>query len=106
MRSSLKQRLFEWLRRREVYAQDKFAGIAQMAEEISNGYEQYLSPDFIMHINELTLLVQGAGVKGIATTPTTTFKSLGPIPRTQRTVTNYKNQSSSGLLERLIGNSN
>jgi predicted dehydrogenase len=80
LRSSFKQRIFEWVRRREVYAQDKFVGIAEMAREIRGGKPQFLSPDFIMHVNELTLLTQGAGTDGIAVKPSTTFTPLGPIP--------------------------
>lgn len=82
IRSSLKQKFMEWIRRREIYAQDKFIGIAEMALEIKHGRDQYLSPDFVMHINELTLLVQGAGTNGIAVKPITSFKPLGPIPGT------------------------
>lgn len=81
--SSFKQRLVDAVRRREVYAQDKFAGIAEMARELRDGTPQYLSPDFLLHLNELTLLVQGAGPQGIAVKPTTTFASLGPIPGTE-----------------------
>lgn len=80
MRSSLKQKMFEWLRRREVYAQDKLIGVAEMARELSQGEVQYLSPDFLLHLNELTLLIQGAGPDGIAIKPTTSFSPLGPIP--------------------------
>ncbi|MFN7166389.1 MAG: Gfo/Idh/MocA family protein [Pannonibacter sp.] len=82
-RSSMKQRLLEWVRRKEIYAQDKFVGIAEMAKEIRENNPQYLTPDFILHVNELTLLVQGAGTHGLATTPKTTFAPLGPIPGTQ-----------------------
>lgn len=80
LRSSFKQRVIEWVRRREVYAQDKFAGVVEMAREIRNADAQYLTPDFIMHINELTLLTQGAGPEGIAVKPTTAFSPLGAIP--------------------------
>lgn len=76
VRSSFRQRCFEWIRRKEVYAQDKFAGIVEMAAELKQGKPQSLSPEFIMHINELTLLVSGAGENGIAMTPTTSFKSM------------------------------
>ena len=82
MRPSLRQRMIEWLRRREVYAQDKFVGIAEMARELADGRPQYLSKDFILHINELTLLVQSAGPTGIAFKPTTGFQRIGPIPGT------------------------
>lgn len=80
---SLKQRAIEWLRRNQVYAQDKLVGVAEMAREIKNEEPQYLSPDFVLHINELTLLTQAAGPDGIAVKPTTTFKRLGKIPGTQ-----------------------
>lgn len=83
LRTSFKQRLVEWLRRREVYAQDKFVGVAEMAREIGEGEPQYLSPEFLLHLNELTLMIQGAGAEGIAVAPTTTFEPLGQIPGTQ-----------------------
>lgn len=77
-----KQRVTEAIRRREVYAQDKFAGVAEMAKEIKEGRPQFLSPDFLLHLNELTLLIQGAGPQGVTTTPCTSFSRLGPIPGT------------------------
>lgn len=77
---SFKQRILEAVRRREVYAQDKFVGIAEMARDLREGRPQYLTPDFLLHLNELTLLVQGAGPNGVAVKPTTTFARLGPIP--------------------------
>lgn len=101
LRPSLKQRLIEGLRRREVYAQDKFAGIAEMARELSQGQPQYLSPEFIMHVNELTLLTQGAGPEGIAVKPQTSFTPLGSIPGTQ-SQTDYKTQARPAFLERLL----
>jgi predicted dehydrogenase len=82
LRPSLRQRLLEWLRRREVYAQDKFIGIAEMARELAQGTPPYLTEDFLLHINELTLLVQGAGPEGLAFRPSTSFAPLGPIPGT------------------------
>lgn len=100
VRSSLKQRVFEWVRRREVYAQDKFIGIAEMARELSDGHPQFLSPDFIMHINELTLVVQGAGTDGLAVKPATSFAPLGPIPGAQETVKDYSATLRPALLER------
>ncbi|CAD7026919.1 gfo/Idh/MocA family oxidoreductase [Pseudorhizobium halotolerans] len=80
--ATFKQRLLEWVRRREIYAQDKFIGIAEMAREIREDKPQFLSPDFLLHVNELTLIVQAAGPGGIATKPTTTFAPLGDIPGT------------------------
>lgn len=80
---SFKTKMVEWLRRKEVYAQDKLTGIAEAAREIETGAPRYLSPEFLAHINELTLMIQGAGRQGIATKPVTTFEPLGPIPNTQ-----------------------
>lgn len=80
IRATLKQRLVEWVRRREVYSQDKLIGVAEMAYALEARQKPYLSPEFLMHINELTLLIQGAGAKGVTATPSTSFEPLGPIP--------------------------
>ena len=45
VRMSLKQRLLNWVRRREVYAQDKLLGIAEMVRAISDGRPQPMTPD-------------------------------------------------------------
>ena len=64
------------LRRRQVYAQDKLLGVAEMAKALHEGRPQLLPPDFLLHLNELTLLVQRAGPQGITTVPLTSFKPL------------------------------
>jgi predicted dehydrogenase len=76
---SLKHRFVSWLRRREVYAQDKFLGVAEMARAIAERREQPLSPDFLIHLNELTLLIQRAGRNGTAVVPTTSFAPFAPL---------------------------
>lgn len=78
------QRVADWVRRREAYAQDKMIGIAEMAREIRSGAARYLTPEFILHVNELTLLTSAGGPAGTVTTPTTTFSPLGPIPGSLR----------------------
>lgn len=83
-RSSFMQRQVEWVRRRQVYAQDKLIGVAEMARDIRDDRPQYLTPEFLLHLNELTLIIHAAGPAGIATTPTTSFSPLGPIPGTIR----------------------
>ncbi|GAB2174758.1 Gfo/Idh/MocA family protein [Dongia sp. agr-C8] len=77
---SLKHRFVSWLRRREIYAQDKLLGIAEMMRAMGEGRPQPMPPDFLLHLNELTLLIQGAGTNGIATVPQTSFKPLTPLP--------------------------
>jgi len=73
---TVKHRLVSWVRRREVYAQDKLLGIAEMERAIREGKPQPLPPDFLLHLNELTLMIQRAGPEGATSTPTTTFAPL------------------------------
>jgi len=77
---TLKQKITGWLRRSQIYAQDKIIGIAEMAQAIENNRPQPLTPDFLIHLNELTLLIQRAGTDGVAVRPTTTFAPLKPLP--------------------------
>jgi predicted dehydrogenase len=77
---SVKHKFVNWLRRREIYAQDKLLGIAEMARAIREGRPQPMSPDFMMHLNELTLLIHRAGPQGATMKPTTTFKPIDPLP--------------------------
>ncbi|MBF5091535.1 Gfo/Idh/MocA family oxidoreductase [Novosphingobium sp. NBM11] len=73
---SLKHRAVSWLRRREIYAQDKLLGIAEMGKAIAENRSQPMPADFLIHLNELTLLIHRAGTTGITTRPTTTFAPL------------------------------
>lgn len=102
MRSSMKQRILEWVRRREVYAQDKLAGIAEMARDIAENRTPYMTPEFIMHVNELTLLVQAAGPAGIAVKPQTSFEPLGPIPGGEAPRLGYQNAGKPRVFEKLL----
>ena len=70
---SLKTRFIDWLRRHETYCQDKLLGVAEMERALREQRPQPLTPDFLMHINEITLLVQRAGSQGLTATPSTTF---------------------------------
>lgn len=100
---SPKQRLVSWLRRREIYAQDKMIGIAEMIRAIEAGRPQPLSPDFLMHVNELTLLIQRAGRGGVATVPTTSFTPLEPLPEIANAKINYRTSYRPRLLEKMFG---
>lgn len=77
---SLKHRFVAWLRRREIYAQDKMLGIAEMARALGEGRAQPMPPDFLIHLNELTLLIQRAGPAGVAVRPSTSFEPIAPLP--------------------------
>lgn len=87
---SLKHRFVSWLRRREIYAQDKFLGIAEMARAMQEGRAQPIPPDFHIHMNELTLLIQRAGPSGVAMRPTTTFKAIEPLQDVAQSSQNYR----------------
>jgi predicted dehydrogenase len=76
---SFKHKFVSWLRRREIYAQDKLLGIAEMVRAMQDGHPQPMSRDFILHLNELTLLIQQAGPGGMAMTPVTSFAPMAPL---------------------------
>jgi predicted dehydrogenase len=103
--TSLKHRLVSWLRIREVYAQDKLLGIAEMMRALGSGNPQPLTPEFLLHLNELTLLIQRAGSAGIATTPTTTFDALTLFDDSGVSTTsgNIRETYRQRLLESLVG---
>lgn len=100
--TSPKHKLVSWVRRREVYAQDKFLGIAEMVRALTDDCPQPLSAEFLLHINELTLLIQRAGV-GISTIPTTTFRPMRCGPDTTADPGNYRTSYRARILERASG---
>jgi hypothetical protein len=102
-RLSLKQKLVAAIRRREVYAQDKLLGIAEMVRAIREGRPQPTPPDFLLHVNELTLLIQRAGPNGIAVPLTTTFKPLEPLPEVTASKNEYLKSYRPRLLEKMLG---
>ena len=99
---SPKHRLVSWLRRREIYAQDKLLGIFQMGQAIAAGRPQPMPPDFLLHLNELTILVQDAGPDGRAATPTTSFAPLTLPDDIAANGHNYLAEYHSRFLERAM----
>ncbi len=99
---SIKHKVVGWLRRREVYAQDKLLGIAEMALAMKEGRRQPMPADFLTHINELTLLIHGAGPRGIAARPTTTFVPMEPLANSSSRDRNYKTEYRPRLSERIL----
>jgi predicted dehydrogenase len=98
---SVKHKVVSWLRRREIYAQDKLLGIAEMVRAISQGGPQRMPADFLMHLNELTLLIQRSSPEGTTAMPTTTFKPIDP-PDTIGNPPSYLNGCRPRLLERAL----
>jgi predicted dehydrogenase len=100
---SIKQRIKAAIRRREMYCQDKLIGIAVMARAIRDGQPQPMPADFMLHVNELTLLIQNSGRDGIAQPVRTTFKPLAPLPEIVAAPTNFRTSYRPRFLERRLG---
>ncbi|MDB5826412.1 MAG: oxidoreductase [Variovorax sp.] len=99
---SLKHRFVSWLRRREVYAQDKLLGIAEMTRAIDEHRPQPMPADFLIHLNELTLLIQRAGTTGIAMKPQTTFTRFEPLTDVATSPRDYRTSYRPHFFERLL----
>lgn len=100
---SFKHKLVSWLRRREIYAQDKLLGPAEMARALAEGRPQPMQPDFLMHLNELTLLINDAGPSGVAIRPTTSFERFDLSGDVTGSPGDYRHAARPRLLEKLTG---
>lgn len=98
--SSPKHKFVSWLRRREIYAQDKLLGIAEMVRAMQEGRPQPMPPDFLLHLTELTLLIQRAGPGGVAQRPSTTFAPLQPLAEVLNSPHDYRQNYRPRLFER------
>lgn len=98
--------LIRVLRKREMGAQDKFLGVAEMVRAIETGKPMPLPPDFVTHVTELTLAIQRAGTSRAPYVPVTTFAPIQPMPFATTQRVDYKGRPP-GLVEsvvqRLIG---
>ena len=99
---SPKHRFVSWLRRREIYAQDKLLGVAEMARAIDAGRPQPLPADFLIHLNELTLMIQRAGRDGMTTRPSTSFAPFDPIPDVTASPHDYRAAYRPRFVERML----
>jgi hypothetical protein len=99
---SVKNKIVSWLRRREIYAQDKLLGIAEMVRAIREVRPQPTPPDFLLHVNELTLLIQRAGSAGMAVRPSTTFARFEPLPDVLAGGRDYLGEYRPRFFERLM----
>jgi len=68
------------LRKMQLGAQDKCLGVAEMASAIENGRAPWLTPEFVLHVTELTLAMQRAGTAGETHHLETRFQPLQPLP--------------------------
>ena len=67
------------IKRRELDSQDKFLGVAHMIKAIGAEERLPIPIDFVLHITELTLAIQGAGPNGGSYKMETSFEPLAPL---------------------------
>jgi predicted dehydrogenase len=70
--------------KRELVCMDFFRGVADMAAAIEGNRNCLLSPEFALHVNEITLAMQNAGSTGAPYMLTTSFEPLSPLPSTMQ----------------------
>ena len=87
--------------KRELVFMDFFRGVAEMADAIDNDRRCHLPPDFVLHVNELTLAMQSAGENGDAYELKTTFEPIEPLARTKESSVTYGGDSR-GILTSMI----
>lgn len=102
VRRSLIRSLVDWIKRREVGAQDKLLGVALTAQALRDGMPCPLPPDFVLHVNELTLAIQNAGPQGASSDLTTRFEPLEPLPATRADARNLRTNWHRSMLERRL----
>ena len=93
------------LRKMQLGAQDKCLGVAEMVSAIEGGRAPWLTPEFVLHVTELTLAMQRAGTEGAAQRLETSFQPLQPLPfaaKSQRFRLNLKPGLASRLVEPLL----
>jgi predicted dehydrogenase len=81
-----------WMKRfqrRQRGQQDKCIGLAELADAIESDRAHFPSPEFTLHLTELTLAIQGAGPEGLTQTLTTGFEPLSLPNRTQKAGPDY-----------------
>jgi len=101
---SLKHRFVSWLRHRETYAQDKMLGIGEMLRALQDNRPQPMQPDFLLHINELTMLIHKAGEGGMTAHPQTSFQPFEPMAEIATETRNYKQSYRPRFIERAMAN--
>ncbi len=100
---TFKHKLVSWLRRKEIYAQDKLLGVAEMGRAIAAGCPQPMQPDFLIHLNELSLIINAAGPDGVSIRPATSFERFDLSGDVVGTHKDYLRSHRPKLLERLAG---
>jgi len=94
--------LLQRVRRDQVGQQDKCIGIAELADAIVTGRDHFPSPEFTLHLTELTLAIQGAGTTGAAHVMETSFDPLELPERTLHAAPDYREFATPSRVDRLL----
>lgn len=81
--------LMNAFKKRELGAQDKTIGIAELADAIRTGRQPFPSADFTLHLTELTMAVQNAGPNAGTIELSTRFEPVSPQPATRAQAGRY-----------------
>jgi predicted dehydrogenase len=92
-----------WIQRHEVGQQDKCLGIAELADAIRTGRQPFPPHDFIYHLTELTLAIQGAGTKSQTHVLESRFKPVTLPERTRKNAPNYLEAAQPRWINRFAG---
>ena len=90
------------LRRQQFGQQDKCIGLAELADAIASDRAHFPSPEFTLHLTELTLAIQGAGPDGVSHTLETRFTPLELPPQTRAATPDYRTFMQPALVPRLL----
>lgn len=98
-----KGNLLQRWKARQRGQQDKSIGLAELATAIAEDRPHFPSPDFTLHLTELTLAIQGAGPNGASHKLETRFDPLTLPARTAKAGPDYTSFRKPSLLPRLLG---
>lgn len=97
---ALRAWLKHWLARQKGQ-QDKCLGLAELVDAIETGRPQFPSPDFTLHLTELTLAIQAAGPDGARHAPTHRFDPV-VMPARTRAGCDYRKWAKPAPVPRLL----
>lgn len=90
------------LKRRQLGQQDKVLGIAELADAIAAGRPAFPSPAFTLHLTELTIAIQNAGIHGLSKRLETTFTPVALRPEAAAARVDYRAALKPPLAARLL----
>jgi predicted dehydrogenase len=103
-RRSPRQALVAAISKRELVSMDFLRGVGEMGRAIRGEPNALLPHDFVLHVAELALAIQGAHGGSSATyTPLTTFDAIRPAGSSSAFVENCRATRSTRVLEAAIG---